>query len=123
MCENAAPSAGPDDEPEAERGAEHAERLRAVLLGRDVGDVGARRRDVAARQPVHDPRGKEHREAVRQRQHDEADDGAEQAEDEHRAAAPRSDRSPSTGEATSWLSENDANSRPITSGEAPNVCA
>ena len=35
----------------------------------------------------------------------------------------RSDMSPSTGDATSWLSENDANSSPMTSGEAPNVCA
>jgi len=35
----------------------------------------------------------------------------------------RSDISPRTGEATSWLRENDANSSPITIGEAPNVWA
>ncbi len=35
----------------------------------------------------------------------------------------RSERSPSSGAATSWLSENDANSRPMTSGDAPNVWA
>ena len=76
---------GPDDEAEAERRTEDAERLRAVALGRDVGDIGPRRRDVATREPVDDPRREQHHEAVRQRQHDEADHRAEQAEDEHRS--------------------------------------
>ena len=35
----------------------------------------------------------------------------------------RSESSPSRGEATSWLSEKDAKSRPMTNGDAPNVCA
>ena len=35
----------------------------------------------------------------------------------------RSDQSPSSGDAISWQSENDANSRPMASGDAPNVCA
>ena len=88
MRENAAAERRADDEAEPERGAEQAERLGAVLVGRHVGDVGARGRDVAARQAVDDPRGEQHREAVRERQHHEADDGAEQAEDQDRPAAP-----------------------------------
>ena len=35
----------------------------------------------------------------------------------------RSERSPSSGEAISWHSEYTANSRPITTGDAPNVSA
>ena len=35
----------------------------------------------------------------------------------------RSDQAPSSGEATSCASENDANSRPTSSGEAPKVSA
>ena len=108
--------------PSAERGAEHAEGLRAVLLGRDVGDVGARGRDVAARQAVDDARREQHREAVRQRQHHEADDRADEAEDQHGPPAPAvrpARRAPAT--ATSCASENDAKSRPIVSGDAPNV--
>ena len=35
----------------------------------------------------------------------------------------RSDHAPSSGEATSCATENDANSSPIVSGEAPNVSA
>ena len=35
----------------------------------------------------------------------------------------RSDRSPSAGAATSWQSENTANSSPMTRGDAPNVSA
>ena len=35
----------------------------------------------------------------------------------------RSDRSPSSGDAISWLTEKDANSSPIVSGDAPNVWA
>ena len=80
--------AWPDDEAEAERGAKEAERPRAILVGRDVADVGARRGDVAARQTVDDARGEQHRQAVRERQHREADHGAEQAEDQNRPAAP-----------------------------------
>jgi len=34
-----------------------------------------------------------------------------------------SDHAPSTGDAKSCASENDAKSRPIVSGDAPNVCA
>ena len=83
-----AAEAGADDEAEPERRAEHPERLGAVLLGRDVADVGARGRDVAARQAVDDARGEEHREAVRHRQHHEADDRADQAENQHGPPAP-----------------------------------
>jgi hypothetical protein len=35
----------------------------------------------------------------------------------------RSDHVPSSGDATSCASENDANSKPMVSGEAPNVSA
>ena len=34
-----------------------------------------------------------------------------------------SDHSPSTGDAINWLSENEANSSPMASGDAPNVSA
>ena len=77
-----------DDEAEAERGAEDAVRLGAILFFRDVGDVGASRGDVAARQAVHDPRGEQHRQALRDGEHGEAHRGADQAEDENRPAAP-----------------------------------
>jgi len=52
-----------------------------LLLG-DIGDVGASRRDVSARQAVDDARGKQHEEGASHRQHDKAHHRAEQAEDE-----------------------------------------
>src|SRR4029079_12002348 len=79
---------GADDEAETERRPEQAEQLGAVLRRRDVADIGARGGDVAARQPVHDAREEEHREALGQREHDEADDGTGEAEDEDGTAPP-----------------------------------
>ena len=35
----------------------------------------------------------------------------------------RSDHAPSSGDAISWLAENDANSKPTTNGDAPYVVA
>ena len=79
---------GTDDESETEGRPKEAVALARSCSLRDVGDVGARRRDVPARQTVHDARRKEHREALGQRQHHEAHGRADQAEDEHRPAAP-----------------------------------
>ena len=77
----------PQDEPEAKRRADQPVRARAVLRLRDIGDVGARGRDVAARQAVDDARQKQHRHAVSEREHRKADDRAGQAEDQHRPPA------------------------------------
>jgi hypothetical protein len=77
----------PEHETETERGADEPVRAGAIFRFRDVGDVGARRGDVSARQPVDDAREKEHREAVREREHHEADDGTGETEDEHRPPA------------------------------------
>ena len=76
-----------EDEPEPERRADQPVGARAILRLGDVGDIGARGRDVAARQAVDDARGEQHGDAVRERQHHEADDRAGEAEDQHRAAA------------------------------------
>ena len=90
---------------------------------RDVGDVGARRGDVAARQAVDDPRGEQHRQALRDGQHREADDRADQAEDQDRPPAPAVRQIAEQRRGDELASENEANSSPMTSGEAPNVCA
>ena len=63
-----------EDEAEPEGRAENAVGPRAILRLGDIGDVRARRRDVAARQPVDDARDEQHRNRVRHGQHDEAGD-------------------------------------------------
>ena len=77
----------PCDETEAEGRADESICARAIFRFRDVRHVRARRRDVAARQAVDDPRSKQHRDAVRDGKHHEADHGAGQAEDQDRPAA------------------------------------
>ncbi len=75
------------DEAKAERRADEAIGAGAIPRIRHIGDVGARGRNVPARQPVDDARGEEQGDAVRDRQHDEADDSAGKAEYQHRSAA------------------------------------
>ena len=53
----------------------------------DVRHIRASRGDVAARQTIHDSRQKQHRDAVSEREHHEAGDRAQQAEDQDRAPA------------------------------------
>jgi hypothetical protein len=77
-----------DDEAEAERGAKDAEHLRAVLVGRDVADVGTGGRNVATGKAVHDARGKQHQQALRHSQHYEADHRADEAENQDRTPPP-----------------------------------
>ena len=71
-----------DDEPEAEGGADEAEVLGAVLGRRHVRDVGLRRGDVAAGEPVDQPRQEEQPERVGRAENEVADRGAQYAEDQ-----------------------------------------
>ena len=63
------------------------ERFRTLARLGHVGDVGAGDGDVSTRQAVDDARREQHGEALRHRQHHEADDGADEAENEHGAPA------------------------------------
>jgi hypothetical protein len=71
------------NEAETEGGTDQSVRAGAIFRLGDVGDVGARCRDIAAGQTVDDARGEEHRDVVRERQHHEADDGSGETEYEH----------------------------------------
>ena len=73
----------PHDEAHAERGADETVSSRPVLRLGHISHVGARRRDVATRQPVDDAGEEEHGKRVRHRHHHEAHHRAEQAEDQH----------------------------------------
>ena len=76
-----------EDEAETERRANEAVSTRAILRPRDICDVRARGRDVPARQAVDDAGREQHADAVRRRQHDEADHGAGEAEHQNRTPA------------------------------------
>ena len=78
---------GPENETEAECSTNQSVCARAILGLGDVGDIGACRRDIAARQAVDDPGQEQHRDAVGHRKHHEANDCTQQAEDQDRAAA------------------------------------
>ena len=76
---------GTDDKSKAEGGAQKAKCLRSLVRLGDIGDVRAGDRDVSARQSVDDARRKQHRQALRNREHGEADHRADEAEDQDRA--------------------------------------
>ena len=59
---------------------------RSAGLGH-IGDVRARDRDVSTGQAVDHARRKQHRQALRDREHGEADDGADEAENQDGAPA------------------------------------
>ena len=77
-----------EDEAEPEGRADQAVGPRAILRLGDVGHVGPRRRDVAARQPVDDARDEQHREAARPcASMTKLTHRAGEAEDQHRPPA------------------------------------
>src|ERR1700682_5053889 len=53
--------------------------LRAIFFGRDIGDVGLRRRDVAAGNPVDDAAEKKHPQRRRESENQKSETGAENA--------------------------------------------
>ena len=82
-----AAEAGPEHEADAERDADHAERLRAVLRLRVIGDVGLGERQVAGGDAVEDAADEHHPQRVRPREHDEAQRRAGLADQQHAPAA------------------------------------
>ena len=77
----------PDEEADAERDADQAERLRALARLGVIRDVGLRQRQVAGRRSVEHARDVEHPERRAPRHHDESDERADLADEEHRLAA------------------------------------
>ena len=81
------PSHGPEHEADAERHADHAERLRAILRRGVVGDVGLRGRQVAGGEAVEDAADEHHPQRRRVAEHEEADARAGLADEQQRLAA------------------------------------
>ncbi len=77
---------GPEEEADAERHADHAERLRAVLRLGVIGDVGLRERQVAGGHAVEHATGEHHPQRRRAGQHEEADARPGLAQQEQRPA-------------------------------------
>ena len=76
-----------EHEAEPERRADDSHRLRALLLGRNVRDVGLRGADVATRGAVDDAGDEQHEQGARQAHQNEADGRSENADEEHGLAA------------------------------------
>src|SRR2546423_2600083 len=75
------------NETEAKRSADQAHSLRAIFLGRDVGDVSLRGRDVATCYAIENSAGEEHPERCCESQYQKSDAGADDREEEHRPPA------------------------------------
>ena len=69
---------------ETKRRADQAHSFRAILFGRDVGDVGLRSRDVAAGDAVENAADEEHHERLREPEYEKADARADDREQQHR---------------------------------------
>src|SRR5207248_10313025 len=72
-----------EDEAESEGRADHSHALRAILLRRHVGDVGLRRRDVAARDAVNDSTDEEHPDGRRKSEYEESEARPKKREEEY----------------------------------------
>lgn len=77
---------GTQDKAEAECSADHAEILRAVFIGRNVGDVGTCGSDARSRNPGEDASDKEPENGRRQRLEQEVQGKAQQREEDDGAA-------------------------------------
>ena len=79
--------AGPHEKADAERDADHRERLRAILRRRNVGDVRLCDGEVPRRQAVDDARREHDPQRVRSGEDEKADERADLRNDQHRLAA------------------------------------
>src|SRR4029453_1280810 len=88
------------DEAKAEGGTNESVRARAILGLGHIGHIGTCRRNVATGQAVDDSGQEQHRDAVRQGKHHEADDGTQEAENKDGGTAERTGQLPRTGAAS-----------------------